>query len=79
MEEIERLQNNTQDNIGVSVYLMTKIAPIASPPHTYISILSFETGIFPESWKISRTIPLFVAQKIIHPTINQLALATLLP
>ena len=40
-------------------YLMKKIAPAASPPLTHIYNLSFETGIFPESWRISRTIPLF--------------------
>ena len=38
---------------------MKKIAPAASPPLTHIYNLSFETGIFPESWRISRTIPLF--------------------
>ena len=37
---------------------MKKIALAVSPPLTYIYNLSLETGIFPESLKISRTIPL---------------------
>ena len=51
---------------------MKKIALAVSPPLTYIYNLSLETGIFLESLKISRTIPLIkVAQKVILPTVDQ--------
>ena len=69
MEEIERLQNKmSQDYNGESGDLMKKIAPAVSPPLTFIYILSLETGIFPESWKISRTIPLFKSGSKSNPS-----------
>jgi len=60
MEELERLGNKTFKDInGVSVKLLKNISTDIAPALSYIYNLSLETGVFPNCWKMSRTIPIY--------------------
>ena len=60
MEELERLENKTSEDInGVSGKLLKNISTEIAPALSYIFNLSLETGVFPDCWKMSRTIPIY--------------------
>ena len=60
MEELERLENKTsEDKNGVSGKLLKQISTEIAPALSNIFNLSLETGVFPNCWKMSRTIPIY--------------------
>ena len=64
MEELERLENKTSEDINwVSGKLLKNISTEIAPSLSYISNLSLETGVFPNCWKMSRTIPIHKKDK----------------
>ena len=64
MEELERLENKTSEDInGVSGKLLKNISTEIAPALSYIYNLSLETGVFPNCWKMSRTIPIYKKDK----------------
>ena len=59
MEELERLKTKTSEDInGVSGKLLKNISTGLPSALSYIFNLSLETGVFPNCWKMSRTIPI---------------------
>ena len=52
MEELERLENKTSEDInGVSGKLFKNISTEIAPALSYIFNLSLKTGVFPNCWK----------------------------
>ena len=59
MKELERLKNKTSEDINVvSGKLLKNISTEIAHALSYIFNLSLETGVFPNCWKMSRTIPI---------------------
>jgi len=64
MEELERLENKTSEDINrVLGKLLKNISTELATSLSYISNLSLETGVFPNCWKMSRTIPIHIKDK----------------
>ena len=60
LEILESLTNkSSKDANGISGSLLKSVATEIAPVLSFVYNLSFEKGHFPQSWKTSRTIPIF--------------------